>query len=1073
MWLTRLALKNPVLILMMSLMLIVLGIVSLNKLSVDLFPDITIPVIRVATFYTGAGPADIEKSITQPIERAVSASPGVDRVESSSKQGVSLVSVWFNYGTNLDNAQFEVSQRIAQILNTLPPGIQQPFVLKFDITNIPILAVTVSSDDLDEKQLYDLAYNTIEPQIERINGVASATVGGGKVREIEVMADANALRARGLGILDLANAVRTSNLLLPSGSLRAGDRDYNVFTNTQVPDVDPLRHVVVRSTAAQPGQGQGVVRVGDVAKVEDLTADQTEIVRVNGQRGVYLRVLKQPGANTIATVDAVQAAIPKLRSVPSNVKLNISFDQSAYIRSAVAALQHEALQGGVLAILVILVFLMNIRATAIIGVAIPLSIVATFMLLFFTNQTLNVFTLGGLALGVGRLVDDSIVELENIHRHLASGQNRKQAVLLAAQEVAMPILVSTITTIVVFLPVLFMAGIGRYLFLPLALTISFALTMSFWVSRTVTPLLCYYWLKEGVEHHNQPKKGIAALVIGFFDRVDAVYASMLRWVLAHRLITVIGIAVFFFGSLQLKRLVGSEFFPDTDESQFTITYKTPIGTRVERTEQVTQQLEKIVRDQLAPVHAGGTDKPIYTTVLSDVGLPIGRTAIFSSNTGTHSANLQVNMVPRTDRSMSDVDAAEKVRAALRNALPGTQLYFFIGGIVKRIQNFGAAAPIDVEILGYDFEAGSRYANALIDKMRQLTDKEGRPLVVDLQSSREENSPEFDVQVDREKAGLLGISESDVAQTILVSLLGNTQITPVPYTDPKTGNEYYINVRMADKDRSHVGDLGDLFVRTPANGIVNVDTLATIERRSGPVMIDRKYLQRIVHVTANIAPQSDLGAASAAVQDAVDQLQPPDGFSATLGGQTLEQQKAFKGLIFAAIMALLLVYMVLASQFKSLIDPLVIMFSVPLGVSGVFISLYLTGTKLSVNSFMGIIMMVGIVVSNGVLLVDFANVLRGRGKDLRDATIEAGRTRLRPILMTTIATILGLIPMALGIGEGSETNLPLARAVIGGLTVSTFFTLFLVPALYTALDRFAKRKAPHEDDDEPLAEGAHA
>ena len=333
-------------------------------------------------------------------------------------------------------------------------------MLKFDITNIPILAVTVSSDDLDEKQLYDLAYNTIEPQIERINGVASATVGGGKVREIEVMADANALRARGLGILDLANAVRTSNLLLPSGSLRAGDRDYNVFTNTQVPDVAPLRNVVVRSTAAQAGQGQGVVRVGDVAKVEDLAADQTEIVRVNGQRGVYLRVLKQPGANTISTVDAVRAAIPRLRSVPSNVKLNISFDQSAYIRSAVAALQHEALQGGALAILVILVFLMNIRATAIIAVAIPLSIVATFMLLFFTNQTLNVFTLGGLALGVGRLVDDSIVELENIHRHLASGQNRKQAVLLAAQEVAMPILVSTITTIVVFFPVLFMAFTG-------------------------------------------------------------------------------------------------------------------------------------------------------------------------------------------------------------------------------------------------------------------------------------------------------------------------------------------------------------------------------------------------------------------------------------------------------------------------------------------------------------------------------------------------------------------------------------------------------------------------------------
>ena len=1065
MWLTRLALKNPVFILMMSLMLIVLGVVSLNRLSVDLFPDITIPVIRVATFYTGAGPADIEKSITQPIERAVSASPGVDRIESSSKQGVSLISVWFNYGTNLDNAQFEVSQRISQILNILPPGIQQPFILKFDITNIPILSVTVTSDSLDEKQLYDLAYNTIEPQIERITGVASASVGGGKIREIEVMANRTALRARGIGILDLANSVRASNLLLPSGSLRAGDHDYNVFTNTQVPDVRPLRNVVVRSTAAMPGQAQGVVRVGDVATVEDLTADQTEIVRVNGQRGVFLRVLKQPGANTIATVDAVRDAITKLRGVPANVQLNTSFDQSLYIRSAVAALQHEALQGGLLAILVILIFLMNIRATAIIGVAIPLSIIATFMLLFFTNQTLNVFTLGGLALGVGRLVDDSIVELENIHRHLAAGQKRKQAVLLAAQEVAMPILVSTITTIVVFFPVLFMQGIARYLFLPLALTIAFALTMSFWISRTVTPLLCYYWLKEGRPEH-KPNR-IAAAVTGTFDRLDAGYAHALRWVLAHRLVTIVAIALFFFGSLQLRRLIGSEFFPDTDESQFSITYKTPIGTRVERTEQVTQQLEKIVQDQLAPIRRGGKESPIYTTVLTDTGLPVGRTAIFSANTGTHSGSLQVNLLPRVDRPLSDVAAAEKVRAALRDAVPGTQLFFFIGGIVKRIQNIGATAPIDVEILGYDFEAGSTFGKELMAKMRALSDAQGRPLVTDVQSSREENSPEFDVIVDREKAGLLNVSEQDVAQTILVSLLGNTQITPVPYTDPKTGNEYYINVRMDDNSRGHVSDLGDLFVRTPANGIVNVDTLARIERRSGPVMIDRKYLQRIVHVTANIAPDSDLGAASEAVQKIVDQSHPPEGFSATLGGQTAEQKKAFQGLIFAAIMALLLVYMVMASQFKSLIDPLVVMFSVPLGVSGVFIALYLTGTKLSVNSFMGIIMMVGIVVSNGVLLVDFTNTLRRRGKEMLEATVQAGRTRLRPIMMTTIATIFGLLPMALGIGEGSETNLPLARAVIGGLIVSSCFTLFLVPALYTVLERFAKRRAPDEDDDDEV------
>ncbi|HMI85515.1 MAG TPA: efflux RND transporter permease subunit [Polyangiaceae bacterium] len=1074
MWLTRLALRNPVLILMVSLMMIVLGWVSVTRLSVDLFPDITIPVIRVATFYTGAGPADVEKSITQPIERAVAASPGVDRVESSSKQGVSLVSVWFNFGTNLDNAQFEVSQRVAQVLNTLPPGIQQPFIIKFDITNIPVVAIAISSDGLDEKQLYDLAYNTVEPQIERIPGVASATVGGGKTREITVKADRDALRARGLGIMDLVGAVRSSNLLLPSGSLRAGDRDYNVFSNTQLAHAHPLGEVIVRPGQATAGNVAAPVRVSDVAKVVDGTADQNEIVRVNGQRGVYIRVLKQPGANTIGVVDAVRAAMPNLRGVPANVKLAISFDQSTYIRSAVSALQHEAVQGGLLAIAVILFFLASLRATGIVAVAIPLSIVATFVLLYFTGQTLNVFTLGGLALGVGRLVDDSIVELENIHRHLALGQSRKQAVLAAAQEVAMPILVSTITTIVVFFPVLFMAGIARFLFLPLALTITFALTTSFFVSRTVTPLLCLYWLKG--RSHDEEQRGIAATITGWLDSLDHGYARVLQWTLSHRLVTVLTILALFISSLFLRKKIGSEFFPETDEGQFSIIYKTPIGTRVEKTELVTERIEKIANETLEGLRDKNVDTPIYTTMLADTGLPSGRTALYTANTGAHSGNIQVNLVGRTNRVVSDVEATEKVRAALRDALPGTQVFFFTGGIVKRILNFGSAAPIDIEILGYDLDAGSRFSRELVTKLNALTDAKGQPLLTDVQIQREENAPELDVVVDRQKAGVLGISEQDVAQTVLTSLLGNTQLQPIPFTDQKTGNEYFINVRMDDRYRTHTANLGDLFVRTPRGDIVNLDTVAKVERSSGPVVIDRKYMQRVVHVTANIAPDKDLGAASIATQDAVNQMQPPDGFTVQLGGQTAEQQKAFRGLIFAAVMALALVYMVLASQFKSLVDPLVIMFSVPLGISGVFLMLFLTGTKLSVNSFMGIIMMVGIVVSNGVLLVDFANVLRRRGKPIMEATIEAGRTRLRPILMTTIATVIGLVPMALGIGEGSETNLPLARAVIGGLTVSTVFTLFLVPALYTVFDRFAKRKAPYEDDEPEsgkMASSAHA
>ncbi len=1048
MWLTRLALRNPVLILMLSLMTIVLGGVSLQRLSVDLFPDITIPIIRIATFYTGAGPADVEKTITQAIERAVSAAPGVDRVESTSKQGLSLVSAWFAYGTNLDNAQFEVSQRVAQILNTLPPGIQQPFVLKFDITNIPVAQVAVSGEGLDERQLYDIAYNTIEPQLERLPGVANATVGGGKTREIEVKVQADALRARGLGILDVVDAVRTSNLLLPSGHIKSGDRDYNVFSNTQFNEARPISDVIVRpgaraaTAATEPTSAP--IRISDIAKVEDGSAEQSEIVRINGARGVYLRVLKQPGANTIAVVDSLREAMQHLRGVPSNVKMAISFDQSSYIRNAVKALEHEALQGGLLAVAVILVFLASLSATGIVAVAIPLSIVATFVLLYFTGQSLNVFTLGGLALGVGRLVDDSIVELENIHRHLALGQDRRSAVLNAAQEVAMPILVSTITTIVVFFPVLFLAGVARNLFMPLALTISFALIMSFFVSRTVTPLLCLRMLKATP---HEEARGIAGKILRGLEKMDHAYARMLTVVLRHRGLTIAIVLSIFAASLLLKSRIGTEFFPDTDEGQFQITYKTPIGTRVEKTEQAAVQLENLVQHTLAKT---------VSTMISDSGLPLGRTALFTQNTGPHVGNLNVNLAPRAERAQSDVQNAERVRTALKDQMPGTQFFFFTGGIVKRILNFGAAAPIDVEILGYDLQQGGEYAARLAAKMRTLADKNGQPLLTDVQVSREENYPELDVVLDREKAGVLGVTEQQVAQTVLAGLVGNTQFAPIPFTDRVTGNEYFVNVRLDDASRSHVSDLGDMPLRTPAGRVVSLGNVASIQRQSGPVTISRKYLQRIIDVGANVAPGKDLGAVSAAMQQLLGELPAPEGFSATLGGQTEAQKQAFAGLGFAALLALVLVYMVLASQFGSLVDPLVIMFSVPLGVTGVFLMLYLTGTTLSVNSFMGIIMMVGIVVSNGVLLVDFANVLRERGKPILEATVEAGRTRLRPILMTTIATIVGLVPMALGIGEGSETNLPLARAVIGGLAVSTFFTLFLVPSLYTLLDRFARR-----------------
>lgn len=1041
MWLTRLALRNPILMLMVSLMVCVLGYVALTRLSVDLFPNINIPVIRVATFYTGAGPADIEKSITEPVERAVSAAPGVQRVESFSKQGVSVVSAWFDFDVDLDNAQFEVSQRVGQILNTLPPGIQQPFILKFDITNIPVAQVAVANDALDERQLYDLAYNVIEPQIERITGVASATPGGGKIREIQVLARRDALHSRKLGILDLLESIRSANLLLPSGYLRAGERNYNVFSNTQVAHPKEFDDVIVRSPA---GDAQGV-HVRDVAQVLDGEQDQNEVVRINGKRGVYLRVLKQPNANTIAVVDKLKDSLAHMRGVPEGTRLVLSFDQSTYIRAAVKALEHEAVIGGALAILVILGFLASVRATGIVAVAIPLSVVATFVLLYFTGQTLNVFTLGGLALGIGRLVDDSIVELENIQRHLDMGSPPTKAVLDAAQEVAMPIFVSTLTTVVVFFPVLFLTGVARNVFVPLALTITFALTMSFFVSRTVTPLLCLYWLRPS---HAQGKDRMGPRILAALERLDDAYARLLSRALQHRAVTTLGILGASAATLLLAPKIGTEFFPETDEGQFNIVFRNPIGTRVELSEATAMRMEEALHKTFPDGRATNNGESIVSAVFSSVGLPGGRTALFSPNSGSHSGQINVNLTRHEQRSMSDLEVAAELRRPLAEASPGTQVFVSTGGIVKRILNFGAPAPIDVEISGYDLESGATFARQVAERMRALIAPGGGPLLTDVQVSREENYPELDIDVDRQKAGVLGIHEQQVAQTVLASLVGSAQFAPIRYTDPKTGNEYFVNVRLEDQYRNEVADLSELFLRAPSGAMVSLDTIARVRRSSGPVQINRKYLQRLIDVTANVAPGVDLGAASAGTQGVLDALVPPEGFTTRLGGQVEAQREAFSGLGFAGLLAILLVYGVLASQFKSLKNPLVIMFSVPLGAAGVIVALFVTKTTFSVNSAMGVIMMVGIVVSNGVLLVDFANVLRQRGQSIVEATVGAARTRLRPILMTTIATIVGLVPIALGIGEGSETNVPLARAVIGGLTVSTLFTLFLVPILYT-------------------------
>ncbi len=1048
MGLTLIALRNRIGILMLSFAMVLLGATSLQRLPVDLFPQIQVPVAFVGVIYKGAPPLDIEQSVVYPIEKAVSSASNVNHVESFAKQGIGGVQIWFNWGSDIDTGQMEVMQRITQILNSLPPGILQPFIIKFDVSNIPVSLVTVSSDNLDERALYDLAYNTIAPQIEQIANVAAATVEGGKIRQININLDPALLNARSLSILDVVKSVKAANLILPSGNIKAGNLDYNVFTNNQFRAVDPIQDVIVKVN-----QQGSPVRVRDVGTVTDSSDIQTNIVRTDGARSVYLRVNKQPIANTVAVVDALRNALPKMVGIPPNVKLGISFDQSVYIRQSISNLIEQGLHGSLLAAVVILIFLRNLTSTLIISVAIPLSVMVTFIVLYFSGQTLNVFTLGGLALGIGRLVDDSIVELENIQRHLNTTARRWDAILEAAREVAMPILASTITTVVVFLPIFFVAGIARLLLIPLTITIAISLFTSFFVSRTVTPALCYKFLKPEQESHRSMPTWFVRLMNWSRERYESLdkgYEESLRWVLAHRWRFITGILLLFSASLALVPKIGTEFLPVSDESQFRIVLRGPVGQRVEKTEQQVAEVERVLRAQIPA-------EELETIVSSTGVLAQGRSSLFNPNTGPHTSAISVHLVTPDKRARNQVEIMNDVRPKILKLFPGVAMFFDPGGLIKRITSFGSQKSVDVEIYGYDFEKARGVIQQVESMMHQI------PGLADIEVSREENYPEVNVVVDREKAALLGISETDVANAVLFSLNGNGPTDPIIYTDPQNGNEYYISAWLAEEHRKDLTDIENIVLPGRAGESVLLKNVASLKLNAGPVKIDRKYFQRVVHLTANPVNR-DLGAIAADLEEGFAKIQLPTGFSIRLAGQIQQQRETFESLLFATILALALVYMVMAAQFKSLIDPFVIMFSVPMGFPGVILILFLTDTTLSTTSMMGIIMMLGIVVSNGVLLVDYTNVLRRRGRKLHDAAVTAARTRLRPILMTSLATVVGLLPMAIGWGTGGETNAPLARAVVGGLSVSTILTLFLVPTIYVMLEERFPRHADETPQD---------
>jgi len=662
MWLTRLSLKYPISTLMASFAVLVLGLVSFFQIPIDMLPNIQLPSITAVTFYSGAGPMDMEQSITVPIERAVSSTSDVDYIQSSTREGISQVRIYFNWEANTSEGFIDIIQKINRVLNILPDGVSQPQVLKFDITNTPILSIALSSD-IDERELYDLAYNIIEPQLEHIPGVATAQVSGGKIREIHITLDRNRIEAANLSSEQVIQAIQNSNLILPSGEIKSGVFDYSLKTESQFNVVEPMGDIIVKTVNDAP------VRMSDIARIEDSYQELTRLIRTNGKHGVVLRVQKTPGSNTVDVVDQINKELPNLRDVPQSVKVSTSFDQSEYIRNSISGLMHEGGLGAILAVLVIIIFLRNSRSTLIIFVAIPLSILVTFIFFRFTNTSLNIMTLGGLALGVGRLVDDSIVELENISRHYTNMKRDKvsklQATLDAAQEVAAPIFVSTLTTVIVFLPVVFLTGISKLLFIPLVITITVALFASFFVSRTVTPLLCYKALSGEREVDPNSKKRLDRLQLKtkkWLNDLDNFYENTLRSSIKHRKSVIIGIVAFSALSFILFKFIGTEFFPDSDENQFTISVRMPVGTRVEITEKFIEQVEKIVRENV----------PEVNNIISDMGVSNSKSGGFGGG-GSHSGNVQVSLIPAADRDRSVFDIIKVLRPKIM-ALPGAQTY---------------------------------------------------------------------------------------------------------------------------------------------------------------------------------------------------------------------------------------------------------------------------------------------------------------------------------------------------------------------------------------------------------------
>jgi HAE1 family hydrophobic/amphiphilic exporter-1 len=1013
------SIHRPVMTAVFYMIVIILGGIAFFRLPIDLMPDVTYPSITVRTNYEGVGPQEMETLVTEPIERALGSVPGIEEMTSNSSEGMSSVRVNFAWGTDLAEATDEVRTRVDRLRGALPEDADTPTIYKFDISQFPILFLSVSGD-MNPRDLRYFVEDQIQYRLERAPGVAAVNIRGGLRREIHVDLNRDRLQSMQIGTDQVLTALRRENVQLPAGNVYEGDFEILLRTQGEYTNMQQIEDTVVTLRKGVP------VRVKDIAQVEDTHEEIRDYTRIDGKPGIRLSVNKQSGANTVQVAREVRNEIDRINRDFNNVKVDVTSDTSKYIENSIKSVREAAVFGSILAIFVLLLFLRNFRSSLIVSVAIPISVIGTFALMYFYGFTLNTITFGGLALGVGMLVDSAIVVLENIFRHREAGLDRKDAAILGTREVGPAIIASALTTVVVFLPVVFTGGMSGVMFKQLAYVVTFSLICSLVVALTLVPVLCSKFIKVREPNRNSLMYRFVHFGAILLERLDGNYQRAIHWALDHRKTVLFGTVTLFAGAIFLLPLVGVELSPETDEGEVRISYELPPGNTLEVSDSVARRLEAIVKKSI----------PEADHVMTEVGSGGGW-----HGGGVAEGSLRVVLVDKAHRTRTSQEIADSLRPQFQ-AFTGVRIRSRAGGSFRIMRMTSATEErLSVEVRGHDLDG----ARQLALQVRRIM--ETIPGVTDAVMSQSEGRPENQVHIDRTKAAALGLSVSEIANT-LSTTVGGTRATLFR----EHGDEFNVLVRYGENDRMNLDKVLDTPMQTPSGKVIPVRSLVSLMPAEGPVEIERRNNERNITVSANLAPDRDLGSVVQDLQSRLHELAVPLDFAVLLGAEYEEQQRAFNDLMLTMGLAIVLVYLVMVAQFESFRYPLIIMFAIPLGLVGVVLTLILTNTTFNMQGFIGAIMLAGIVVNNAIVLVDYTNLLRREHNySLRQALEVGGRRRLRPILMTTLTTVLGLTPMALGIGEGSELQVPMARVVIGGLLSSTLITLIFIPTLYMMIE----------------------